>query len=1124
MTFSLKLRIINTNYCNAIYGRLLAVTTFLFIAVIFTPSATALNIRLQEPRFDSINTKDGLSQSGVVDIIQDDRGFMWFATQYGLNRYDGRKIEHFYANPNNTNTLASNSISRLDKDSQGHIWVLTSSGLDSIHPQTLEITNWVNFILEFLIQENIEAKNTKISITDFRFDQHNNLYLVVNYRDLLKINLKSKQVQNIQTVFQHFKTKSITGILILDNSRILINSGNCFYFFDTTRKFELIKKDCSAMGLDYELFQTHSLQGDELFIGINSGFLRYNTSSYEKEIISVFDSKSQANSSPISINVTEQGYWLGTPSGLKFWDKTTKSIIKEYYHDSSDPFSIVNNDILKLMRSDDGVLWIGTSFGISLLKPKQEFSHLLKQKETKSFDLANLATTVTEDSNRNLWVGTSSSGVYKYSANNGVLENSLKLEKKENAEFTGFVSKILEDNNQNLWVLAESGLSVKPLDSKKFKTLRHFKHNNKAYDFGYGFDLVQDRYSNFWLGGSEGLLKLEVPYELDGTAKLNQLKLIDYTKQLPKNFLTGDYGIYTIFEDLQGFIWLGGSDGLVRFNPNNLKTDYYRYDPKDATSLSSSDISTIYEDYNGVLWIGTNHGLNRVYYNDNGKIRFKRIGVNDGFHSDYISSIQDDDQGFLWISTIKGITRYHPSNLEPVVNYLYEQGLQHDEFYTKSSYKDQDGILYFGGVNGINYFDPENITIELKIRPLKISLVSQNNINYDLAEGQQQLELKQQAPIKIRVSNFDYVSNRHMELRYRFSPDMKWQKLVDTEVILHQLDEEIELQVQQKSIGGDWIEPGVYLKIIPKFTVLNKDFLWALSVFGILFTVMLSVYWFYRKLSRKLYIKELMYKREKAKQSMLMEEKLTLLHQVEDLHYSLSEQKYLVDKIENELVQKEIKDELTGLYSRGYIRKNIQYELDSILASWKQVEHKGLYLGLFSVEIDNFPSLKEQFGYIASNEVLNQVATALSNICYGTDILVRWEGAKILILSRGISKREQMVLAEKIRNIIASSKFNLSNGKKIDITASIGFTRYPFIEQGSVEKQPNWSKLLYIFEMALSTAQSNSLNAWIGIFSNQFTDYTALEEALLKELPTLINSGQLDYVSSIPKAKKLQWE
>ena len=256
---------------------------------------------------------------------------------------------------------------------------------------------------------------------------------------------------------------------------------------------------------------------------------------------------------------------------------------------------------------------------------------------------------------------------------------------------------------------------------------------------------------------------------------------------------------------------------------------------------------------------------------------------------------------------------------------------------------------------------------------------------------------------------------------------------------------------------------------------------------------------------------------------MLLSEKKTLLYQVEDLQYSLSEQRYLSERLENQLENISVNDQLTGFKSKQYLKKHINSELENIAKTWVADDGiAGVYLGVFAVDIDNLAMINKEHGHLCGNEVLKQAADCLKTISYGTDTLVRWQGATLLILSRGIEKREQMIMAEKIRSIIASRKFDLGNGASIDVTCSVGFGRFPFL--GDPNEVITWEQLIYVINRALKVAKNNSRNAWLGIYTNQFSHPQEIRAQITTNLSGLLASGQLDYVSSIPKSNKIDWD
>src|SRR6201993_2618639 len=93
-------------------------------------------------RFTRLSTDEGLSQTRIIQIVQDDRGFMWFGSQYGLNRYDGYTFKVFKHEPGGTNRLSGVFIYSLFKDRSGTLWVGCDEFLDKFDPVTETFTHY----------------------------------------------------------------------------------------------------------------------------------------------------------------------------------------------------------------------------------------------------------------------------------------------------------------------------------------------------------------------------------------------------------------------------------------------------------------------------------------------------------------------------------------------------------------------------------------------------------------------------------------------------------------------------------------------------------------------------------------------------------------------------------------------------------------------------------------------------------------------------------------------------------------------------------------------------------------------------------------------------------------------
>ncbi len=145
---------------------LISVTVAFFLAVLFSTPASAQSdsssnssntvaqasittrpVRMpvvpgNDINFRQLENVKGLSQTRVLQIVQDDQGFMWFGTQYGLDRYDGYKFRVFTPIPGNVNSLSGAYIYSLFKDHDGMLWIGCDQFLDRFDPATEKFTHY----------------------------------------------------------------------------------------------------------------------------------------------------------------------------------------------------------------------------------------------------------------------------------------------------------------------------------------------------------------------------------------------------------------------------------------------------------------------------------------------------------------------------------------------------------------------------------------------------------------------------------------------------------------------------------------------------------------------------------------------------------------------------------------------------------------------------------------------------------------------------------------------------------------------------------------------------------------------------------------------------------------------
>ncbi|WP_223668927.1 ligand-binding sensor domain-containing diguanylate cyclase [Kangiella shandongensis] len=1083
---------------------------------LLSQSAIAASKVSERIRFHSLTIEDGLSQSTVYSIAEDRFGYMWFATQDGVNRYDGNQFDQIRHIPNASNSLASPSVERIIYDSLDTMWALTPQGVDSIDIRSLAVTHWTPRLEQLVDQDaGDELEVVSIALMD------DGDLLVVTSSFIAQLNRKDGVATRITDLDKLVSEYSIENSLV-HNNRFYFIDDSCLISATLSGVDKQIR--CLSSKLELNLLQHDRGGTGEIFVAGDEGFAVYSVREKTLKYYPLFDGRMGGATRVLSLISHKNGYWIATDSGLKYWDRERETVTVEYFADFSDDYSINNDYSMDIWKSSDGIFWLGTLSGVNYWQSEQQFVHLLQKREVMEFRRSNYTTSLLKTYKDDFWIGTDSSGLYKYNSDFTSLEHYSALKVGDKLVNTEYVAGMLEDRYRNFWVITAAGLFFKPYNEDSFNLLKEvYDVNGKQIKLNDMSSIVETRKGEIWLGGVEGFYKIEIEYNNKDNSNSSKLRFEDYTHVVPKSLMETRYGVYTIYEDLQGYLWLGGSKGLARFNPINSEVELFESDPKDPQTLSSSDVTVIYEDLLGVLWVGTVSGLNRVRYNSKGNVYFQRITEHDGFVDDFICSILADSSGFLWVSTANGLVKFHPDKGVPA-NFTYKDGLQYNEFFTNADFADNDGNLYFGGINGITMFNPDEISIQKQQKELQVVSVKFDGREQELTkEGDTYFaNVKDDGVVTIRLSSFDFINDA--EFRYKVDTFAdEWIYLEGPNIRLHDIqDERLLIRAQMRQKDGHWgdKESVLLLGVEKAFWASAHGFLLYLLILS--FVVIGVAVYLSRYFSKKIEKQEQKLKERKAQTQLLLTEKKTLLYQVEDLQYSLSEQRYQSERLENQLEHLKVNDQLTGFKTKHYLKQHIDKELESIASTWIENDGiAGVYLGVFAVDIDNLSMINKEHGHLCGNEVLKQAAECLRTISYGTDTLVRWQGATLLILSRGIEKREQMIMAEKIRSIIASRKFDLGNGASIDVTCSVGFGRFPFLQDP--KEVITWEQLIYVISRALAVAKNNSRNAWLGIYTNQFSHPQEIRAQITTNLSGLLASGQLDYVSSIPKSNKINW-
>lgn len=679
-----------------------AIAISLTNGIIFLPSINAQTLSI---KFDHFTVDDGLSQSTVNCILQDSRGFMWFGTQDGLNKYDGYTFITYKHDPFDSTTISDNYIRSIYEDNSGVLWIGTRNGGLNQFDRTKEtFTNYIHNPSNL----NSLASNEISYIVE---DDLGIMWIGTWGGGLDKFDTQNKQ-------FTHFQHDPSNPNTLSDNQiRFLYIDKNGFLWvgteagglnryhlkMNTFKSFQYDPNDLSSISHDRIQVIKEDAAGN-FWVGTKLGL---NLFDREKEKFTrfplTFDLKSTEVTS-IEEGVTGN-LWIGTSKkGICRFDPTT-NFFECFKNDPNNPSSMVNSGILSLYKDNTNLMWIGTQgAGIDRfnLVPKfKYYSHI-------SNNVGSLSDPsirgIFEDQYSVLWVG-SYGGLDKFDRKNNKSTHYNYDPNNTNSLKNNNVYSIIEDIDGTLWIGTEGG-GLNHFN-KESEIFTQYLYNNEpdSPDGNYIFVLRLGENGDLLIGTGAGLFKLSHENKKTG-------HFLHYSLGRDEPTVT------SILEDQKGLLWIGTEmSGLLRVSKDGSIASF-KYSINDPNSLSSDRIKCIYQDRSGIIWFGTNGGgLNRF---ESKNQTFKYYTEKDGLPNDVIYGILEDDDYNLWLSTNKGISKFNPVE-ETFRNYDVTDGLQSNEFNTGSYYKSWTGEMFFGGINGLNSFFPNIIQDDVFTTPIVLT-------------------------------------------------------------------------------------------------------------------------------------------------------------------------------------------------------------------------------------------------------------------------------------------------------------------------------------------------------------------------------------------------------------------
>ncbi|WP_454245289.1 hybrid sensor histidine kinase/response regulator transcription factor [Psychroflexus sp. MBR-150] len=798
--------------------------------------------------FRQLSVNDGLSQNSVVSVAQDSTGYLWIATQDGLNKYDGNKFEIYSQSFLDVTKPTYSHLGKVYVDREGNIITIPASNKPRIYDKA---TN------SFIPFSNIQ------DVSVLYQDSKRNYWFGTYASGLFKKDVTTKDVtlvvpkDSIGTIFAISEDKKGSIWLVGQGKVMCVNNEN-----DTIDTYFPDSNNQSNVNYSNLLFDDLGT----VWLGSygNGMWIKHPESSTFKSVKAFSPNLSTLPNDlyVLSMHLDKKNrLWIGTYGrGLYKIDLNT-SEINHFETKKHNPRAIHYNDILCIFEDYTGTLWFGTDgAGVSFYDEYLEKFNVINNYQTPEEISIDLVRAIQIDKNNNVWIGTSGKGLSRYTPKTHTWKTY--VETKGGLSSNRVVSLFIDDDNE-LWIGTQGGgLNIMHTNGK----ISHYNNNTPVkLNVETIWDIFKDESNNIWLSTRD-----------HGLILFNKHKGV--LKQFNKSNGLISNNIRVTIQGEADKLWVGTEDNGVLLLDTKTKTFI---DFKKDFNLHGEDVAkkvkSLYYDKKGLLWVGTN-GKGLCVYDLKNKA-FYNYTVNDGLPNNVIYGILPDSENNLWLSSNRGITMFKPAptlDVKPqIVNYDNYDGLA-TEFNTGAYYKSANNDLYFGGLEGYYWFNPslikksdvipKTVITGFEVFNHQLQMVdsiqlqyNENTVSFTFSSLQFSLPKKNNYLYKLENHDENWIlSNGVKRVRYtNLSPG------------------NYTFLVKSSNYDGLWNEkPASFYFIINKPWYLNN---WMLSVYAVLIicSLLLAYYYFKWRWEMTLNLKE---EREKSERLKRLDEYKTKLY------------------------------------------------------------------------------------------------------------------------------------------------------------------------------------------------------------------------------------------------------
>ncbi|HWX36941.1 MAG TPA: two-component regulator propeller domain-containing protein [Steroidobacteraceae bacterium] len=755
-------------------------------------------------RFSQLPTGSEIWQTRVSQIVQDDQGFIWLGTQYGLLRYDGYAFKAFTPDPARPGSISGVFIESLFKDRSGSIWVGSDQRLDRFDPST---ETFKHFPLGTTSRSSIG-----VSVAHISEDAEGILWLSTG-DGLFRLDPTSGQTRRFGHDPADPRSLSSSDI----KSTLEDRSGR--FWVATRAGIDALDRATGQVTLHVPMleFREMSMLEDRagtLWVLHHSGtgiaILDRKAQRLRHLRLTPPDGKHDAGSGVYAALEDREGtLWIGTGGGgLLRYERAAQRFVR-YLSNPYDKHSLAGDTVVSLFEDREGDVWVSLhSAPLSMFARRHlPFEKLGRDPSITSRAAESVIGALFEDHAGQVWLSH---------------EGFLSAHDRNTEHFQTYqvgagglaadVIGIAEHPAGTFWLgTVGGGLGRLDRSTGRFRYYRHDPEDPQSVSSDVVERILPDRDGSLWLATWDGLDHFD-----PSTGRFTRYEVAPDTRAQ----------VYLdLKQDAEGYVWLGSNFlGLHRFDPSHKTFTVYAHEPDRQGSLSNNRVNSVLIDHSGTVWAGTQNGLNRF---DPRAQTFVAYYTKDGLPGDVVSCILEDGSDHLWLSTNRGVARFDPVK-KSFDTYSDGDGLPGNDLTGWGAcYKSPSGEMYFGGFSGATSFHPDRITdgayrptvvltdFELGGTPV---VVGPHSVLRHAVSHTSAVTLPfEQSPILIEFAVLSFSSPAKNRYRYRLDGlDSQWHETASNRRVVSYTTlpaGSYRLRLQGATERGPWSEPETTMSI-----------------------------------------------------------------------------------------------------------------------------------------------------------------------------------------------------------------------------------------------------------------------------------------------------------------------